>query len=95
MAKQTVFVPGDTSSLKFYRDAQGNLVIDAVMVDDELTVVHPQSGEERFLITDGEVTDLRPHKHEWAIGNSYCTVCHKSQQQINEEQDEPTYSTTI
>jgi hypothetical protein len=89
-----IFMKGERKPVNCFRDAEGFLVIDAVLGDDDLTVVSPDSGEERFRITDGEVTDLRPHKHEWDV-DSHCTVCHKSQQQINEEQDEQTHPTAV
>ena len=76
-----IFMKGERKPVYCFRDA-------------DLTVVSPDSGEERFRITDGEVTDLRPHKHEWNV-DSYCTVCHKSKQQINEEQDEQTHPTAV
>ena len=90
-----VFMKGERKPINCFRDAEGFLVIDAVIGDDDLTVVSPDSGEERFRITDGEVTDIRPHEHEWAIDHSHCTVCNKSTQQINEEQDEQTHPTAI
>ena len=89
-----VFMKGERKPINCFRDAEGFLVIDAVIGDDDLTVVSPDSGEERFRITDGEVTDLRPPKHEWDV-DIHCTVCHKSKQQINEEQDEQTHPTAV
>lgn len=69
----------------FYRDKQGFVVIEAKLEDDDLTIVHPETGEERFNITDGAIADLRPHEHEWAP-EGICTVCHRSKEQVKEQE---------
>jgi hypothetical protein len=50
--------------------------------EDVLTVVSPTTGERLFRVTDQAVEDLRSHTHIFE-----CRICHKTHQQIEEEQN--------